>query len=139
MGEPELRWQQRLQNFSRALEQLREAVTLAGQRPLSNLERQGLVKAFEFSHELAWNVLKDFFEHQGTVGIMGSRDATREAYQKGLLSDGDLWMEMIKSRNQSAHTYNDSTAKAIAEKIVAEYYDALAQLARTMNERKAKA
>lgn len=88
---------------------------------MSELEKQGLIKAFEFTHELAWNVMKDYFEYQGTTSLMGSRDATREAYQKGLIADGEEWMDMIQRRNQTAHTYNQNVADEIAEKVTEQY------------------
>ena len=113
----DIRWQQRLVHFGQALEQLGEAVALRQQRPLSRLERQGLIKAFEFTHELAWNTLKDFFDYQGTSGLMGSRDATREAFRGGLIEDGEVWMEMIASRNRTAHTYNENAAEEIAGRV----------------------
>lgn len=117
----DVRWQQRLEHFEKALQELQEAVALAKERQLTKLERQGLIKAFEFTHELAWNVMKDFFSDKGNTAIMGSRDATREAFQKGLLQDGAAWMQMIKSRNQTAHTYNEETALHIAEQIIHSY------------------
>ena len=69
----DIRWKQRLNNFQNALQQLTDAVALRHQRPLSRLEQQGLIKAFEFTHELAWNVMKDYFEYQGNTAITGSR------------------------------------------------------------------
>ena len=107
---------------------LRSAVELAAERPLSELERQGLIQAFEFTHELAWNLLKDWLEHQGFSGVAGSRDATREAFRVGLLYDGETWMEMIKSRNESTHTYNLEVADRIAEAILARYWPLLEDL-----------
>lgn len=118
----DVRWHQRLNNFTLALSRLADAVALAGERPLSPLEQQGLIQAFEFTHELAWNVLKDCFFWQGNSAITGSRDATREAYSKGLLDDGEAWMAMIKSRNLSSHTYNQNVADAIADAVVSQYY-----------------
>jgi nucleotidyltransferase substrate binding protein (TIGR01987 family) len=116
------RWHQRLKNFQKALIQLEEGIVLSRQRKLSKIELQGLIQAFEFTHELAWNVMKDFFHYQGNTSIMGSRDATRESFQYGLIEDGDAWMEMIKSRNQSTHTYNESIVLEITGKIVTVYY-----------------
>jgi hypothetical protein len=57
---------------------------LAKQRRLSDLEQQGLIQAFEFTHELAWNTLKDFLESRGAGPLYGSKDATREGFAKGL-------------------------------------------------------
>jgi len=121
-SDQDIRWQQRLNNYSQALGRLSEAVELAAQRPLTPLEQQGLIQAFEFTHELAWNVMKDYFYWQGNAAITGSRDATREAYAKGLLDDGEGWMAMIKSRNQSSHTYNQSVAETIVNAVIGQYH-----------------
>ncbi|AMQ56428.1 nucleotidyltransferase substrate binding protein [Algoriphagus sanaruensis] len=131
-----IRWQQRLANFSKALRQLENAVNLSKERPLSDLEEQGLIQAFEFTHELAWNVLKDYFAFQGNPDITGSRDASREAFRKGLIRDGDGWMEMIKSRNQSSHTYNQEIADGIADKITNSYFSLFLDLENKMNQLK---
>jgi nucleotidyltransferase substrate binding protein (TIGR01987 family) len=127
-----MRWLQRFQNFERALLQLESAVELSRQRGLSELERQGLVHSFEFTHELAWNVVKDFLEESGQSGIYGSRDATRAALAAGLIENGDLWMRMIASRNQTTHTYNEETVEDICSAIVNEYAGAFANLRRNM-------
>lgn len=124
MKTQDIRWQQRLQNFSLALKQLESAVILAKSKLLSDLEKQGTIQAFEFTHELAWNVLKDYFEYQGNISITGSRDATREAFQKAIISKGDVWMEMIKSRNRTSHTYNKNVADEIVGKILNDYFQA---------------
>src|SRR6266852_1677966 len=118
MMRQDIRWIQRLNHLSNALLQLKEGVTLAQQRPLSKLEEQGLIQAFEFTHELAWNTLKDFLESRGTTNFYGSRDATREGFAKGLIEDGEVWMAMIQSRNRTSHTYNQDTADEIANAIL---------------------
>ena len=118
----DIRWQQRLANYRRALARLTSAVHLAAQRPLSELEQQGLIQAFEFTHELAWNVMKDYFFWQGTTGITGSRDATREAFNKEIIEDVEGWMEMLKSRNQTSHTYNQEIAENIVKLIIKSYH-----------------
>ena len=93
----DVRWRQRFSNFTQALQTLRRAVHLSEKRDLSELEQQGLIQGFEFTHELAWNVLKDYLEEQGFVGIVGSKNATREAFRNGLIGDGESWMDMIKA------------------------------------------
>ena len=118
---PDIRWKQRYSNFQRALAQFSEAVELSKQRPLSRLEQQGLIKGFEFTQELAWNVMKDYFEYQGNTAITGSRDAIREAFQRRLIEDGEAWMETIVSRNRSSHTYDENTAKQLVELITTRY------------------
>lgn len=121
MNSPDIRWEQRLDNYGRALKQLRAAVALAAERELSELEQQGMIQAFEFTHELAWNVMKDYFFYQGASQITESRDATRQAFSTGLIEDGETWMEMVQSRNQSSHTYNQATALALVERITQRY------------------
>ena len=59
---------------------------------------------------------------------MGSRDATRLAFQNGLISEGETWMAMIRSRNQSSHTYNLEQARAIARDVIKRFHPAFASL-----------
>lgn len=115
------RWQQRLSNYANALGQLKAAVLLATERALSDLEKRGLIQAFEVVHELAWNVMKDYFLDQGNPNITGSRDAVREAFHMQLVQDGEQWMEMIKSRNLTVHAYNHEIASDIANKVISVY------------------
>lgn len=135
MTDLDTRWKQRFLNFELALPLLREAVKLSHQRPLSSLEQQGLIQAFEFTHELAWNVMKDFLAYQGSPDISGSRDAARIAFAQGLVVDGEGWMEMIKSRNQTSHTYNQSVADEITRLIVARYAGLFEDFAHVMQTR----
>lgn len=123
------RWKQRFDNYRNALQTLSQAVELSGQRDLSELEQQGVIQGFEFTHELAWNVLKDYLEEQGIVGIIGSRNATREAFKNGLLDDGEVWMEMIKARNLTSHTYDPHIAKDVADDILTRFYPAFVAMA----------
>lgn len=122
MSEQDIRWQQRFANYKKALRQLHEAVELSQQRELSSLEKQGVIQAFEFTHELAWNVLKDYLQYQGNQNIKGSKDATREAFKVELISDGERWMEMIQSRNVSSHTYDEHIAEELVAVIVKHYF-----------------
>ena len=124
MKNQDIRWIQRFRNYKRAFQQLSAAVELAKERDLSELEQQGLIQAFEFTHELAWNTFKDFLESRGTKKIFGSKDATRAAFAAGLIEDGPAWMEMIESRNKSTHTYEGATAEAIARLITSQYQPA---------------
>ena len=124
----DIRWLQRFDNFQRALLVLERGVRLARERELSELEQQGLIQGFEFTHELAWNLLKDYLTHQGIAAVVGSRDATRLGFQNGLISDGEIWMAMIRSRNQSSHTYNLEQAQAIARDVITRFYPAFSAL-----------
>ena len=124
----DIRWKQRFENFQRAFKQLSLAMDLKAQRPLSDLEQQGLIQGFEFTHELAWNVLKDYLEMEGIQGLIGSRSTAREAFKRGLVMDGEAWMDMIEKRNLSSHTYNQTVALTIVEAIAERYYPAFCEL-----------
>jgi len=133
MTSQDIRWQQRFSNFERALKQIKNAAHLANERALSELEQQGLIQAFEFTHELAWKTLKDFLEFKGNQNIYGSKDATREAFKLGLIFNGEVCMDMIKNRNQTSHTYNEETANAIANAILSAYIDEFTSLQSRLN------
>ena len=132
MMEKDIRWQQRFSNFNKAFAQLAKAVKLSKERQLSDLEQQGIIQSFEFTHELAWNTIKDYFEYQGDSSIKGSRDATRTAFKTGIITNGEDWMDMIRGRNKSSHTYNQETADEIFEAIKDHYYEAFKQFQRKM-------
>ena len=125
----DIRWIQRLANFSKALRQLQKFI---GKGNLNELEEQGLIKSFEYMYELAWNVIKDFYEEQGETGIQGSKDAIRLAYKRGLISNADDWMEMIESRKLTVHTYDEKTASAISSIIKEKYLSVFLSLHTTL-------
>ncbi len=137
MAASDVRWLQRLDNYGRALATLQRALQTAQERALSELEEQGLIQAFEFTHELSWMLLKDYLVDQGVSGISGSRDAVREAVVRELLPAGseDTWMAMIRSRNLTSHTYNPELAHEIAALIVDCYAPALLELEGLLLER----
>ena len=70
-------------------------------------------RLFECNYELAWNILKDFYEYQGEQNIQGSPDAIKVAFRRGLISDADVWMKMIKSRTLTVHTYNEDVTQML--------------------------
>jgi len=118
---PDVRWRQRFENFKKAFAQLSKGAAIAEERELNELERQGLIQAFEFTHELAWNTLKDFLEPAGVTNLFGSVNATRAAFAAGLIENGEVWMEMIKNRNLTTHTYDEVTADKISSAILSDY------------------
>lgn len=125
----DVRWKQRFANYKKALSQLQKYIAKG---TLNELEEQGLIQAFEYTHELAWNVLRDYLREQGHTNIYGSRGATREAFKLELIQDGDTWMEMIKDTNRTSHTYNQETAKQIATNITERFLPLFLSLSNTM-------
>lgn len=121
----DVRWIQRFNNFKKALAQLTKFLK---KTELNELEEQGLIQVFEYSHELAWKVQKDFLESQGVTELFGSKNVAREAFNTGLIENGEVWLKMIESRNLSSHTYNEQTTKQILAAIKQEYFQAFNHL-----------
>ena len=124
----DIRWEQRFSNYQKALRKLIKAVSVVSEivvgedSAIREILKEGLIQRFEYTHQLAWNVMKDYAEYQGNNEVSGSRDATREAFKMGLIVDAEGWMDMIKSQNETSHTYNEETANIIIEKIINHYH-----------------
>ena len=145
----DIRWQQRFSNFLKAYGKLEQSIQLIEENVLehqalsdelldsvlSEMVKEGLIQRFEYTHELAWNVMKDYAEYQGNSNVGGSRDAIREAFQLKLVTDGEIWMDMIRSRNKTSHTYNEATADEIYRKIIREYFPAFSAFKTKMEEK----
>ncbi len=136
--EQDIRWLQRFENYKKAFENLTEAVEIHSERELSKLEEQGLIKAFELVHELSWLTIKDYYQGQGDVSIQGSKDAFRLAFKRGLIKNGDIFMQSIKSRQLSVHTYNEETAEKLHFDILNNYFDEFNKLRMIFEELKTK-
>ncbi|MCL2479765.1 MAG: nucleotidyltransferase substrate binding protein [Treponema sp.] len=117
----DIRWKQHFQNYKKALLTLENAVELAGTRELSDLEKQGMIKGFEFTFEMAWNLMKDYLEEEGVTGIMGSKGAIRHAFNSGLIDDGQIWIDMLNDRNLASHTHDVETANNLVNSIMCNY------------------
>lgn len=116
----ELRWQQRFEQYSKALRQLESAVnTYVGTE--EDIIKEGIIQRFEFTHELAWKVMQDILKFQGFFDVIGSRTATKMAFSQGLITNGEMWMEMIKSRNITVHTYDEHILNTEYHKITQDY------------------
>ncbi|SFM28965.1 nucleotidyltransferase substrate binding protein [Salibacterium qingdaonense] len=127
-----VRWRQCFENFNKAYRMLMEAVE---QYPaLSTLEKEGMIQRFEYTFELAWKTLKDFLEAQG-VDVPFPRDVLKTAYQYNLIDNGEIWLEMLESRNILAHTYNEERFYLAVEKIKNEFSPAITQTFRMLKEK----
>lgn len=126
MNQQDIRWQLRFSNYKKALIKLMQAVEIMSEKvehstEVDELLQEGLIQRFEYTHELAWKVMKDYAEYQGYTDIRGSRDAIRKALEIGLIAD-KRWMETIEDRNLTSHNYNNDVAAEIYENIMQTYY-----------------
>ena len=118
MENQDIRWQQRFEHFCNAFKQLKNAKQLRTERQFTELELQGVIQAFEVSQELSWKVMKDFLEEQGKTDLFGSKNAVKEAFNVGLIMNGEVWFDMIKSRNLTSHIYDHAEIIAIVDTIL---------------------
>ena len=119
------RWEQKMSSYRKALHRLAEVVNVMKVRQLNDFEADGLIQRFEFTFELAWKLMKSYAEYQGTdKELMGSRDAIRWAFENKLIKDSDVWMEMIKRRNDTSHTYDENTAADVVIRVKDAYFQA---------------
>ncbi len=124
MKNNDTRWKQRFEHFSNAFRQLKNAKQLQTERDFTELELQGVIQAFEVTQELSWKVMKDFLEEQGKTDLFGSKNAIKEAFNVGLITNGDVWLDMVKSRNLTSHIYDSSEIMQILETIFTNYIPA---------------
>lgn len=130
----DIRWQQRFQNYLQALNNLQLIVVAEQTRKLNEFEQAGKVQYFEIIYELSWKLLKDYLQYQGgEINIIGSKDAIQLAFNRGLIDDGMLWMDMLKSRNKTSHIYDEDTANQIVVDISQKYYPEFLKLANVFN------
>ena len=115
------RLKQRLDNYQRALNDIIE--TKAEYLKYSNkFMMMALIQAYEICFELAQKVQKDYLKYLG-FDIAGPRDAIKQSFANGFITDGDLWLEMLESRNLSTHLYDESRMRIISDKISDRYVD----------------
>ncbi len=126
----DIRWQQRFTNFNKAFAQLEK---FRNRENLNELEQQGLIKAFEYTFELAWKTLQDLLHEKGYGDITGPKPVIDQSFLDGYISDGEGWVKMQKSRNLTSHTYNEETAEEIANAVLSLYYPLFKDLQKRLN------
>ena len=123
----DIRWKQRFDNLQRAYQRLRWALEIHQQDPSDELIRMAVIKAYEFTFELSWKTLKDFLAYNG-IDAKLPREVLKQAFTTGLVSDGQLWIDMLEERNLMAHTYDDTRARKAVHQIQERYFSGLQQL-----------
>ena len=117
--ETDTRWKQRFQNYKKAFGQLRDALKI--QTP-DMLQKQGIIQCFEYTFELAWKTLQDFLIQEKGYTEKGPRPTLERAFQDGIITDGIVWMDMLKSRNLTSHLYDEQEVEKIYAKVVQDYF-----------------
>lgn len=127
-ADPDLRWKQRFQNFDRAYQLLREAMA-RGPAALNQLEKEGAIQRFEYCFELGWKTLKDLLEADGFVIVtITPKQVIKDAFVARVITDGQVWMDMLLHRNLLSHTYDAVKFEEAVQAIQARYLEALGSL-----------
>lgn len=126
--ETDVRWQQRLQSYSRAVSSLEEALE-RGPDVLNTLEKEGTVQRFEFTLELAWNLLKDFLQASGVeLSSVTPKSVVKAAFAARLIAGGQTWIDMLQWRNALSHRYDEALLELGIVKIYKEFLPAFLAL-----------
>jgi nucleotidyltransferase substrate binding protein (TIGR01987 family) len=104
--------EERLTQLKRCLERLREVL----EEEKNPVVRDSAIKRFELCFELLWKTLKDYLEREGII-CRSPRGCLKEAFALGLLKSESEWLEILKDRNLSVHTYLEELAEEIYEKL----------------------
>lgn len=105
-----------LEKLQTAFSRLQESV----QKARDELERDGVIKRFEFMFELFWKTIKVILEHEG-FGCAGPRSCIKEGARRGFTADSDALLDMLEDRNKLLHIYDEAMAQAIFERIKGTY------------------
>jgi nucleotidyltransferase substrate binding protein (TIGR01987 family) len=123
----DIRWKQRFDNLQSAYLRLQEAVAANRQAPDNRLIQMALIKAFEMTFELSWKTMKDYLKYNGIDAKM-PREIIKQAFAADLITDGQMWMDMLEDRNLMAHTYDEARALEAVDHICQRYIAGLEQL-----------
>lgn len=112
----------KFENFCKALENLKDIFHY--EAPYGNVEMTGMVGLFEVCFEQAWKAMKEILEGAGySESQTGSpRQILKTAFAAGLITEEELWLEALASRNNASHAYNQNVALQIIEKTKHVYY-----------------
>ena len=99
-------------NYVSNLEILRKADS-------ENLENEfiisGIIDKFFIQFELSWKVLKELLRYEGksAAGSGSPREILKAAYEVYDFIDEDIWLDMLKTRNDMTHIYDGNAAKKL--------------------------
>ena len=117
----EVRWKQGFMNFEKSFKLLER--TIAIKNP-SEAEKGGIIQFYEVCFELSWKLLKDYLESEGYI-VKSPKQSIKQAFQIGVIEDGELWISALEDRNLTSHTYDEDTIELIIYKINNEYFTLL--------------
>lgn len=130
----DIRWKQRFEHLQSTYKLLQEAIAAHMQTPNNNLIQIALIKAFEMTFELSWKTIKDFLQYNG-IDVKLPREIIKQAFANDIITDGQLWIDMLEDRNLMTHTYDEERAQLAISHICESYITGLTQLQQYLQER----
>ena len=105
-----IRWKQRFQNFEKTLTVFKDRCSDVKEHPKGSKYyeafQMALVQAFEILIELSWKVLKDYLENEGYTEVQTGKRVFRQAFQDGMIENGEVWLKALEIRNSTSHIYD---------------------------------
>ena len=123
----DIRWKQRFDNLQSTYQRLQHAVQANVATPNNDLIQMALIKAFEMTFELSWKTIKDYLKYNG-IDVKLPREVIKQAFTNDIITDGQLWIDMLEDRNLMAHTYDEVRALKAVNHICQRYMVGLEQL-----------
>ena len=119
-------WVQYFNKYCKAFTKLKSAIITITEfqnikNDIDDLMMDGLIQRFEYTHELAWMVMKGYAEYQGYNSDCGLRETFCQSLQMGIINDA-AWMESIKTRDLISHYYDEEVGEVICHTIINKYY-----------------
>ena len=118
-----------ISSLEKALFTLGEALEVQKKASDDSLIRDACIQRFEYSYELSHKMLKRHLEatsaNAAEIDKMTFQDLIRTGSERGLLLNGwKEWRHYRELRGATSHTYDESKANQVLEKIPAFYTEA---------------
>lgn|GEM_PF-189559 len=128
-----------LENFGRGLSLLSQALS-SGPDSLNPLEKEGVIRRFEYCLDLAWKAAMEFLQASGLrIAPITPREVIHQAVAAGIAADGQVWIDMFNHRNLLAHNYDGVIIAEVTYALTSCYLPAMEQLLEQLKQLKAKA
>ena len=116
------------QSLERGLALLGQALA-RGTDALNPLEKEGALRRFEYCLDLSWKAAKDYLQESGLrIDPITPREVFRQAAAAGLLTDRQVWIDMLDHRNLLAHNYDGVVHAEVIVALSERYFRAMEQL-----------
>ena len=122
---------ERIENFNKAFNLYKRAIEAFDKE--NELTHMALIQSFEVCFELAWKVVKDYLNQEG-IEVYLPKQVIKEAFNNEVIKTGQIWIEMLETRNSTSHEYNMEKVNGYLIKICTRYYEELTRFSKQIEE-----